>query len=98
MNFVPPLFCLYLLALPLLLVSPLEALALAPLAFYGIAVLLQTLVSAASTGVVRSALAAPLVVLTHLGYGFGFCRGLFTRLQPAGLQPAAEVSLERLAQ
>jgi succinoglycan biosynthesis protein ExoA len=98
LNFVPPLFCLYLLALPLLLVSPLKTLTLASLAFYGIAVLLQTLASAASAGVVRSALAAPLVMLTHLGYGFGFWRGLFTRLGPSGLQPVTEVSLERIVQ
>ena len=42
-----------------------------------------------------AALTIPLIVLTHLGYGLGFWRGLFTRL---GRQrpEAAEVVVEVL--
>jgi len=41
-------------------------------------------------------LALPLVVLSHIFYGLGFWRGLFTRLKPAGEKPRVEVTLERI--
>ena len=48
LNFVPPLFCLYLLALPFLLaLTPIGKLWLVPLAFYALAVLAQAVVLAA---------------------------------------------------
>jgi hypothetical protein len=46
--------------------------------------------------VARSLGAAPLVVLTHLGYGWGFWRGLVTPLNRPGARPATEVVLERI--
>lgn len=39
---------------------------------------------------------APWVVATHLGYGLGFLRGLFTTLKPASARPKIEVVLERI--
>jgi cellulose synthase/poly-beta-1,6-N-acetylglucosamine synthase-like glycosyltransferase len=92
LNFVPPLFVLYLLVGPWL-----GLLGLAPLGLYGLAVLGQTGVSAASKGVGRSLAALPLVVLTHLFYGLGFWRGLVTRLKPSETRPVTEVALESVS-
>ena len=43
-----------------------------------VAVLAQAAVLAAAGQVFRSLRRAPLIVLTHVLYGFGFWRGLFT--------------------
>jgi hypothetical protein len=45
-------------------------------------------------GFLRSVAAAPLFVVTHVFYGLGFWRGLFTSLQPKTRQ--AEVALEHV--
>ena len=95
LNFVPPLFCLYLLALPLLLtLTPIGKVWLAVLAFYALAVLAQAVVLAAGGRVLQSLAAMPLVVLTHILYGLGFWRGLFTRLKPPGQHLPVQVVLE----
>ncbi len=75
-NFVPPLFVLYLALTPFL---PLWL--LAPLALYAGAVLAQTL-AASSHCLFNAARVAPLIVVSHLFYGLGFWKGLFTRPQP----------------
>ena len=75
-NFVPPLFLLNLVLTPLL-----PKLLLWPLALYAVAVLAQTLVSS-SRCLFNGARVAPLIVVSHLGYGLGFWKGLFTRPQP----------------
>ncbi len=94
LNFVPPLFCLYLAVLPLG-VAWWGRGALAPLAFYAVTVLGQMLFSTATGAGVNGLLALPLVVATHLFYGLGFWRGLFTR--PARVAPATrEVKLEKI--
>jgi hypothetical protein len=46
------------------------------------------------TRLFRSAAAIPFIVLTHLLYGFGFWRGLFTRLKPGSRPAAPPVVLE----
>lgn len=89
LNFVPPLFCLYLLAIPFL-----SCAGLVPLALYLLAVLVQILVLMPRGGVVRSLYAAPLMVMSHLLYGIGFWRGLFTKLKPPGEPPHVPVKLE----
>lgn len=95
LNFVPPGFCLYLLGLPLLLVlTPIGGLGLVPLGLYALAVLAQGLVLAAGGQVWQSLAAIPLIMLTHILYGLGFWRGLFTSLKPPGQRPAVEVALE----
>ena len=95
LNFVPPLFCVYLLALPLLLtLTPFGKVCLVPLVFYGLAVLAQAAVLAAGGRVLQSLAAIPLIVLTHIFYGVGFWRGLFTTLRPPGQQPPGRVRLE----
>jgi cellulose synthase/poly-beta-1,6-N-acetylglucosamine synthase-like glycosyltransferase len=95
LNFVPPLFCLYLLALLLLLaLTPSGRVCLLPLAFYALAVLAQAMFLGAGGQVLRSFAAIPLIVLTHILYGVGFWRGLFTPLRPPGQHPPGQVVLE----
>lgn len=91
-NFAPPLFCLYLVA-----IAGLPWWGLVPLGVYLLVLLLQSLASSLSYGPVLSFLAAPFVLLTHVGYGLGFWRGLFTPVkQQASERPKVEVKLERL--
>ena len=95
LNFVPPLFCLYLLALVFLLaLTPIARVCLVPLAFYALAVLAQAVVLAAGGRVLQSLAAIPLIVLTHILYGVGFWRGLVTPLRPPGQHPPGQVLLE----
>lgn len=75
-NFVPPLFLLYLVLTPFL-----PPLLLWPLALYAVAVLAQTLASSAHC-LFNAARVAPLIVVSHIFYGLGFWKGLFTRPQP----------------
>ncbi|MEI9863244.1 MAG: glycosyltransferase [Limisphaerales bacterium] len=101
LNFVPPLFCVYLLALIILELLPLansfaalKFFAAAPLAVYFVAIILQTLALIPAGGIVRSLLAMPLLVASHVFYGFGFWRGLFTKLNRGENKPSVEVVLE----
>ena len=102
-NFVPPLFCLYLVTLAIFQITALgrppgrlKILSAAPLALYAVAILLQTLVSMPASGVFRSLLAMPLLVASHIFYGFGFWRGLFTKLNRGLSRPRFEVVLEKI--
>lgn len=95
LNFVPPLFCVYLVALPAL--ALLGKIAFLPLAGYALAVVVQTLALIPMGGVGKALGALPLVVLTHLLYGCGFWRGLFTKLKPAGERSHIPVTVEVLS-
>jgi hypothetical protein len=95
LNFVPPLVCIYLVAAPLLALG-LGAVVFAPFALYLLTVLAQTAVSMAAKGFLRSLLAAPLLVASHVFYGLGFWRGLFTRLKQRGDKPVTAVNLEKV--
>ena len=92
LNFVPPFFCLYLLALPFC-----GKVGLLPLALYAVVLLVQTVALVPQDGIYRSLCALPLMVLTHLVYGIGFWRGLFTKLKPAGVRSTVPVSLETVS-
>jgi hypothetical protein len=94
LNFIPPLFCLYLVTLPL--VFWLGCLWLVPLAFYLLAVAGQGTVLAKQGGLSLAAQATPLVVLTHVLYGAGFWRGLFTRLRKGPGAREIAVTLEKV--
>jgi cellulose synthase/poly-beta-1,6-N-acetylglucosamine synthase-like glycosyltransferase len=99
LNFVPPLFCLYLALLPFFWRGlPIRGAvaALTPLFVYAWAVSIQTLLSVSNHGFIKSVSALPLLVLTHLLYGLGFWRGLFTRLGNAREHSPREVLLERV--
>jgi glycosyltransferase involved in cell wall biosynthesis len=91
LNFVPPLFCVYLLALPFL-----GRIGLAPLCFYALALLAQAAALVPRGGIPRSLCAIPLMALSHVLYGVGFWRGLFTKLKPAGQRARVPVIIENV--
>ncbi len=95
LNFVPPLFLVYLLGLPVWF-HAVGRLSLVPVGLYGIAVGVQSAVLALAGNPWRGLGAMPFIVLTHLVYGFGFWRGLFTRLRPPGNGVAGGVVLETI--
>lgn len=90
-NFIPPLFCLYLVLAPLF-----GPIALWPLAVYAGAVLLQSLAVVPSRQPLWNLGVIPLIVLTHIFYGVGFWRGLFTRPKPPSTQVTSEVKIESI--
>ena len=90
-NFVPPLFCVYLLLAPLL-----GPIALWPLALYAAAVLPQSLAIVPARKLPWILRVMPLIVLTHIFYGIGFWRGLFTKPKPPPAQVASEVKIESI--
>ncbi len=95
LNFVPPLFLIYL----LVLISAARhwgSIVVWPLALYLAAVFVQALLLTRSGWIRQSFAAIPLIILTHILYGFGFWRGLFTTLKPK-TPAAAEVTLEKLS-
>jgi len=101
LNFVPPLFCLYLAALAFLnclsIPNSLRLLIAVPMIVYFVATILQTLASMKNAGVVRAVLAWPLLVASHIFYGLGFWRGLFTKLDANADKVRTEVVLENIA-
>jgi cellulose synthase/poly-beta-1,6-N-acetylglucosamine synthase-like glycosyltransferase len=101
LNFVPPLFCLYLAALAVVsccsISNSLRMMIAAPLLVYIVATILQTLASLKNAGVARALLAWPLLVASHIFYGLGFWRGLITRLDAGANKPHTEVVLETIA-
>jgi succinoglycan biosynthesis protein ExoA len=92
LNFVPPLFCVFLVALPLL-----GKIGLVALGIYFLAVLAQVAALIPRGGVFRSLVAVPFIVLTHILYGLGFWRGLFTKLNRGESKSSVEVVLETIA-
>jgi len=95
LNFVPPLFCAYLVLAPVL-AAVIGPIVFAPLGAYVVVVLLQTLASMASKGFLRSALAMPLLIASHIFYGLGFWRGMTTRLKASGNKPSSDVQLDSM--
>ena len=66
-----------------------------PLALYILALDVQTIVSAMRSGLGASLYAFPLLVMTHVLYGLGFWKGLFTKLE-SHTKAAVEVALEKI--
>ena len=96
LNFVPPLFLIYLLVvIPTVYFA--GPMALVPLALYALVVVLQVLALMPSGGIIRSLCALPLIILTHVLYGLGFWVGLFTKLKPPGAKSNVPVTLEIVA-
>ena len=101
LNFVPPLFLVYLLTLPVVWAMTFVPSAVwqrdlyqLPLLIYGMAVLVQVIAHIPAGGAVRGLCTLPLIGLTHLLYGFGFWVGLFTKLKPPGETSNVPVKLE----
>ncbi|HTX20812.1 MAG TPA: glycosyltransferase family 2 protein [Candidatus Aquilonibacter sp.] len=98
LNFAPPLFCLFLIALPFLVVLPIVGkISLAALGIYAFAILVQAAALLPRGGVLKSLAAIPFIVLTHVLYGLGFWRGMFTKLNRGGKKSSVEVVLETIA-
>ena len=98
-NFVPPLFCVYLLALMALGLTgqtTLLPMLLIPLLLYCFGLMAQAAVLAMQGGMLESVCAIPLIVLTHVLYGVGFWRGLFTSLKPPEPRDKLPVTLENI--
>ena len=96
LNFVPPLFCVYLLFVLFAFAYAGSSawFLLLPLALYGFAVLAQAAVLALGGFPMQSVGAIPLIILTHILYGAGFWRGLCTRLKPPQNGSPSQVVLE----
>jgi succinoglycan biosynthesis protein ExoA len=92
LNFVPPLFVVYLLALPLAGWP-----GVIPLGLYALALLGQAVLLARGGAVLPSLAAIPLMALTHVFYGLGFWRGLFTRLKAPHERAPVPVALETVS-
>jgi succinoglycan biosynthesis protein ExoA len=90
LNFLPPLFCLYVLATPLL-----PGTFRWPWLLYGAAVLCQVLVLP-GLSFARRVAAIPLIFLSHIAYGLGFWYGLGTRLRRDRGAGWIRVELERI--
>jgi hypothetical protein len=84
-------------SLPAMLCDFLRSISFIPLGFYGLALAAQAMTLIPQGGILRSFCAIPLIVLTHLGYGVGFARGLFTRLKSSPDRPKTDVVLETVA-
>jgi len=96
LNFVPPVFCLYIVIFPVLMLALVSPLLGVPFACYALAIMLQTMVSAFKKPFLNSVAAAPLLMVTHILYGLGFWRGLFTKLTSSAKQSVSQVALERI--
>jgi cellulose synthase/poly-beta-1,6-N-acetylglucosamine synthase-like glycosyltransferase len=91
LNFAPPLFVVYLLALPFL-----PRLLLWPLALYALAVLIQSIALLSLRRIAWLPLVGGLIFTSHIFYGLGFWRGCFTTLRPPEKRPPVDVRLERV--
>jgi hypothetical protein len=95
-NFVPPAFCLYLLAALICVgtrVVPVW-LGLAPLALYLFAVVIQGVALMFRTSFMSGLRALPLLALTNILYGAGILRGLFSKIAPVKPGGATDIRLE----
>jgi cellulose synthase/poly-beta-1,6-N-acetylglucosamine synthase-like glycosyltransferase len=97
-NFVPPLFLLYVVvtACAFVFAPAFVRILLVPLGLYSLVVLGQAAILATKAPITRSIAAVPLIVLTHLLYGFGFWRGLFTPLKAPSDRSPVPVELEEI--
>jgi len=98
-NFIPPLFCLYLIALLFLLLAfwsmkTVVLLSVLPLGLYLLVALGQTVCVAAWSNPVLAVLAMPFVILTNILYGLGFWRGLFIKIQTPPPAPEKDIRFE----
>ena len=94
-NFVPPAFCLYLLAVLILVPARvLPVWTLLPLALYLAAVLVQTFAVMARTSFMSGLRALPLLALTNILYGAGVLRGMFSKIAHVKPGGATDIRLE----
>lgn len=94
LNFAPPLFLAYLVLT--IAVGFWWPWLFWPLGLYALVLILQTVSLLSVGGLARSLAALPLLASAHILYGFGFWRGLFTRLKPSGKRSGSAVQLETI--
>ena len=92
-NLAPPLLLVYLVLLPFIYWLA-GAWGFVLLGLYVVALAVQASALPLRGKVFHALAAIPLIVLTHLLYGFGFWRGLFTKFRSSRQGPAAPVVLE----
>ena len=90
-NFVPPLFCIFLLALPFL-----PALSLWVLALYFALVFVQAVVLVPLRKLLWIPGLMALIFFSHVLYGLGFWRGCFTKPKPPVKAVVSEIKVERM--
>jgi hypothetical protein len=90
-NFVPPLFCLFLILLPIL-----PRMFCWVLAVYGAAVVVQSLAVVPLKKLHWFPIIAGLIAACHIFYGLGFWWGCLTKPKPPTTAVSAEVKLEKL--
>ncbi len=90
-NFVPPLFCLFLAALPFL-----PAVFWCVLAAYGVVVLVQALVLLPLKKILWLPQIMGLIFVSHVIYGIGFWRGCLTKPEPPAPVVLSEIKLEKI--
>jgi succinoglycan biosynthesis protein ExoA len=95
-NFVPPAFCLYLLAALICVATRVvpEWLGLAPLGLYLLAVVIQGVALMFRTNLMSGLRALPLLALTNILYGAGVLRGLFSKIAHVKPGGATDIRLE----
>jgi succinoglycan biosynthesis protein ExoA len=99
-NFAPPLFLAYLfvLVVGLIVVPSIAKYGLILLGIYAVLVVGQALALIPRGGIGPVFGTVPLIVLTHIVYGYGFLRGLFTNLKKHPHErPPTDVKLEVVA-
>lgn len=97
-NFVPPAFVLYLIAVLILVpVRVLPLWTLLPLALYLAAVVVQSVAVMLRTGFLSGLRALPLLALTNIFYGAGVLRGLFSRIAQVKPGGATDIRLETVS-
>jgi succinoglycan biosynthesis protein ExoA len=98
-NFIPPLFCLYLLALPFLIAAFFSMktallLSLLPLILYLLVLFGQAINIAARSNLGMAVLAMPLMFLSNILYGLGFWRGLVIKIPPPPAAAEKDIRFE----
>jgi hypothetical protein len=96
LNFVPPMFCVYLASLPAA-VWYLGSVACWPLMAYALLVLAEATALSVRRGPVVGLATAPLIFLSHVLYGIGLWRGLFGSLKHQRSSGPGPVTIERVA-
>lgn len=90
LNFVPPLFLVYLVSVPFL---PRNLLVFLPV--YLAVVLGQTLVALGPRQSFWTIHVVGLIFMSHIFYGFGFWRGLFTQPKPPPAQITTQITIDK---
>ncbi|MDB6038062.1 MAG: hypothetical protein JWM99_1903 [Verrucomicrobiales bacterium] len=91
LNFVPPLFCVYLISWPWI-----PAMAQELLFLYFFILFIQGVALAGLKKAAQIPSLVFLILITHIFYGFGFWRGLFTNLKRDTTSISSSVELEHL--